>query len=112
LINCAPSTVSDTVSRFRDYGFDGLRDRRVNNGIDKVDDDYREALRLLLYSRPTDSGWERPTWTRELIALEIEQRGFPRVSVAAVGRALHDIGARRGNPKCLARPARRGISRR
>lgn len=99
LIHCAPSTVSDTVSRFRDCGFDGLRDRRVDNGIGKIDDDYREALRGLLYSRPTDSGWERPTWTRELIALEMAQRGFPRVSVAAVGRALHDIGARRGNPK-------------
>jgi len=99
LINCAPSTVSNTVSRLRGHGFDGLRDRRVDNGIDKVDDDYREALRLLLFSRPTDSGWERPTWTRELIALEMERRGFPRVSVAAVGRALRDIGARRGNPK-------------
>jgi transposase len=99
LIGCAPSTVSDTVSRFRAHGFDGLRDRRVDNGIDKVDDDYREALQVLLCSRPTDSGWERPTWTRELIALEMERRGLPRVSVAAVGRALRDIGARRGNPK-------------
>jgi len=99
VLNCAPSTVSETLSRFRDYGFDGLRDQRANNGIGKVDDDYREALRVLLMSRPTDSGWERPTWTRELIALEMERRGFPRVSVTAVGRALHDIGARRGNPK-------------
>jgi transposase len=101
LIHCAPSTVSDTVRRFCTYGLDGLRDRRVDNGIDKVDDDYREAMRVLLFCRPTDSGWERPTWTRELIALEMERRGFPRVSVAAVGRALRGIGARRGNPKPL-----------
>lgn len=99
LIGCAPSTVSDTKNRFCNYGLDGLRDRRTDNGADKIDDDYREALRMLLFSRPPDSGWERPTWTRELIALEMEQRGFPLVSVAAVGRALRDIGARRGNPK-------------
>lgn len=99
LISCAPSTVSDTVQRFCDQGFDGLRDRRVDNGADKVDDDYRATLRVLLFGRPPDSGWERPTWTRELIALEMERRGFPRVSVAAVGRALAAIRARRGNPK-------------
>lgn len=99
LIGCAASTVCDTASRFRTQGFEGLRDRRVDNGVDKIDDDYREALRVLLYSRPTDSGWERPTWTRELIALEMERRGFPRISVAAMGRALCQISARRGNPK-------------
>jgi transposase len=99
LLGCAASTVSDTKHRFLDGGLDGLRDHRVDNGADKIDDDYRQALRTLLYTRPTDHGWQRPTWTRELLALEMERRGFPLVSVTAVGRALHDIGARRGNPK-------------
>jgi Helix-turn-helix domain len=48
LLGCAASTVSETKSRFRTEGFDGLRDRRVDNGIDKVDADYLEALRVLL----------------------------------------------------------------
>jgi transposase len=99
LLSCAPSTVSDTKQRFLRGGFDGLRDRRVDNGVSKVDDDYREGLRTVLFTRPTDHGWQRPTWTRELVALEMQRRGFALVSVAVVGRALHDIGARRGNPK-------------
>lgn len=99
LLGCAPSTVSDTKRRFRDGGIEGLRDRRVDNGLDKIDDDYREALRMLVYTRPTDHGWQRPSWTRELFALEMARRDFPLVSVATVGRALHQIGARRGNPK-------------
>lgn len=110
ILSCAPSTVSDTVRRFVAGGVDELCDRRRGNGLDKVDNDYREALRQLLYSRPTDSGWERPTWTRELLALEMQRRGFPLASVAVVGRALRDIGARRGNPKPIVAcpwPARR-----
>lgn len=110
LIGCAPSTVSDTAGRFRVRGLEGLRDQRAGNGVGKIDDDYREALHVLLNARPTDSGWERPTWTRELIALEMERRGFPRLSVASISRALHDIGARRGNPKPIVLcpwPARR-----
>ena len=99
LLGCAPSTVSETTSRFRTHGFDGLRDGRIDNGIDKVDQDFLDALQVLLYSRPTDSGWERPTWTRELLALEMERRRFPPISVAAMGRALRRIRARRGNPK-------------
>jgi len=99
LVSCAASTVSDTINRFREHGFIGLRDRRVDNGIGKIDEDFLDALRTVLYSRPPDCGWERPTWTRELLALELQRRGFPFVSVAAMGRALHRISARRGNPK-------------
>jgi transposase len=79
--------------------FAGLTDRRTEGGIAKVDEDFLEALRQLLDSIPPDSGWQRPTWTRELLALEMKRRGFPKVSVATMGRALAAIGARRGNPK-------------
>jgi transposase len=99
LITCAPSTVSHTKRRFVEGGLPALRDGRAQNGVAKIDDVYRETLRTLLYTRPTDHGWERPTWTRELLALELQRRGFPRVSVCGVGRALRAIGARRGNPK-------------
>ena len=104
LLGCAPSTVSETTSRFRTHGFDGLRDGRIDNGIDKVDQDFLDALQVLLYSRPTDRGWERPTWTRELLALEMERRRFPLISVAAMGRALRRalIRSLRVIARCLA----------
>jgi transposase len=105
LLSCAPSTVSETTSRFRAEGFDGLRDRRADNGIDKVDQDFLDALRMLLYSRPTDWGWERPTWTRALLTLEMQRRQFPLISVAAMGRALRRSSARRAtrSRSCSAR---------
>jgi hypothetical protein len=81
LLGCAPSTVSETTSRFRMHGFEGLRAGRIDNGIEKVDQDFLDALHMLLYSRPIDSGWERPTWTRELLALEMERRRFPLISL-------------------------------
>lgn len=37
--------------------------------------------------------------TRELLCLEMEKRGFPRVAVCTMGRALCTIGARLSSPK-------------
>jgi transposase len=53
----------------------------------------------VLLGVPTEFGWQRPTWTRELLCLELERRGFPRVAVCTMGRALCAIGARLGSPK-------------
>jgi transposase len=91
--------VCDIVKRFAADGFEGLADRRGENTAGKVDEDFLEGLRRLLRSSPPDSDWQRPTWTRELLAREMKRRDFPLVSVATMGRALSAIGARRGNPK-------------
>lgn len=55
--------------------------------------------RGVLYGVPTEFGWERPTWTRELLALEMARRGFPKVAVCTLGRALSTIGARLKAPR-------------
>jgi transposase len=107
---CAVSTVCDIVRRFATEGLAGLADRRHEAAGGKVDADYLEGLRHLLKSSPPASGWQRPTWTRELLAREMKRRGFPLVSVSTMGRALTAIGARRGNPKPIVLcpwPARR-----
>jgi transposase len=98
-LGCAPSTVSDIVKRFAEAGFDGLADRRCGTPGDKLTDEFLDELRRVLKTTPLDSGWRRPTWTRELLALEMKRRGFARVSVSSMGRALSEIGARRGTPK-------------
>ena len=41
----------------------------------------------------------RPTWTRELLCLQMGRDGFAKVSVATMGRALSRLGARIGMPK-------------
>jgi transposase len=87
------------AQRFQSFGEEGLLDRRIDNGQPKVDERFLAELRRVLLSVPTEFGWQRPTWTRELLALELAQRGFPKVAVCTMGRALCAIGARLGAPK-------------
>jgi transposase len=99
LLDVAIAHVSRTQARFLQEGTGGLYDRRSNNGNLKVTVEFLIALEEVLSGVPLDFGWTRPTWTRELLSLEMEQRGFERVAVCTMGRALHQLGARLGTPK-------------
>lgn len=57
--------------RFVEAGETGLLGRHAFNGITKVDVRFREALEQVLYSVPTEFGWQRATWTRELFGREL-----------------------------------------
>lgn len=92
-LGCAVSTVVSAAHRYRQGRRLGLLDRRAENGEAKVDARFLALLARVLEGTPEDVGWCRPTWTRELLALEMERRGQPRVSVATMGRALAQLGA-------------------
>lgn len=96
---CAPATVVRVAGRYLLDGQDGLFDQRAGNGPTKADERFLAEVRRVLLSVPTELGWQRPTWTRELLTLELERRGFPRVAVCTMGRALCAVGARLGSPK-------------
>ena len=98
-LRCAPATVVGVAQRFQTLGEDGLLDQRAGNGPTKVDEKFLAELRRVLLSVPTEFGWQRPTWTRELLCLELKRRDFPKVAVCTMGRALCTIGARLGAPK-------------
>jgi transposase len=98
-LGAAVSTVAMAVRRYLESGIPGLYDRRKNNGAPKADEPFRCYVLALLHWTPLDYGWQRPTWTRELLCLEMERRGFPRVAPCTMGRVLATIGARRGRPK-------------
>jgi transposase len=85
--------------RFAESGEEGLLDRRAFNGVRKVDDHFKEELERVLLSVPTEFGWQRTTWTRELLGRELERRSLPRVAPCTMGRALCAIGARLRMPK-------------
>jgi len=99
ILEVAPAHVSRTQARFLREGTQGLYDRRSNNGNLKVTVEFLMALEEVLMGVPLDFGWSRPTWTRELLALEMERRRFDRVAACTMGRALHQLGARLGTPK-------------
>jgi len=99
LLGVAIAHVSRTQARFIAGGIEALYDRRRDNGNLKVTPEFIFALEAVLARSPPDFGWMRPTWTRELLCLELEREGFERIAVCTMGRALHQLGARLGTPK-------------
>jgi transposase len=98
-LDIAVSTVVSAAARFVADGIDGLYDRRRSNGKHKTDERFDRVLTRLLGRSPPDFGWQRPTWTRELLCQQMQLEGFPLVAVCTMGRALSRIGARLGSPK-------------
>jgi len=92
-LGCAPSTAIRVARRYVSDGIAGLTDKRAENGVPKLDADLLAAVAEILTRRPTDYGWERPTWTRELIALTLEELRVAEVSVTTVARALARLKA-------------------
>jgi transposase len=98
-LGCAISTALHWAHRFLAEGEAGLVDRRSENGPRKVDPDLLQAVAEMIQEAPTASGWQRSTWTRELMALELERRTGVRLGVTTVGRMLEQLGARWGAPR-------------
>ena len=97
-VGCSRSWVSRVVERFREEGMAGLTDRREDNGALKLDEWYLGQLYEVVEGRPSDYGYSRPTWTRELLVEVMAQRTGARVHLGTMSRALKEIGARRGRP--------------
>jgi hypothetical protein len=98
-LDLATSTVVRAADRFVTDGIQGLYDGRRTNGARKADGRFDRVLARVLARTPDAYGWERPTWTRELLCLHMKFEGFPQVAVCTMGRALSRIGARLGMPK-------------
>jgi len=98
-LELARSTVVRAADRYSSEGVDGLYDRRSDNGGAKVDVLFRRRVAQLLLETPEDFGWCRPSWTRELLGLQMKKEGFVAVAVCTMGRVLASIGARLGMPK-------------
>jgi transposase len=93
------STVYEVASRFREQGEAGLVDRREENGDTKLDEAYLAILYETVASSPLDHGWQRPTWTREMLMMTMKHKTGVEIHVSSMSRALAKIGARRGKPK-------------
>lgn len=95
----ARSTVVKAVARYAESGVEGLYDERRGNGRPKVDDAFLRRLVHVLSSTPERFGWRRPSWTRELLCLQLRRDGHHGVAACTMGRALARVGARLGMPK-------------
>lgn len=99
LLKVARAHVSRTARRFQQGGEAALQDRREENGSRKVDDTFLTKLHQLLIFPPTAHGWARSSWTRELLALELERQTGVRVSRSTVGFYLRVLRARWGRAR-------------
>lgn len=93
-LGCAPATAVRVARRYLEEGERGLEDRRADNGETMRDDDFLQAVAELLTRHPADYGWQRVTWTQELMSLTLADLGWDQPSTATVSRALKDLGAR------------------
>jgi transposase len=98
-LSVAVSTVVKVAKRYVEGGLHALFDQRRSNGTSKVDEAFENELRSVLLHSPDEFGWNRSTWTREVLCEELARRGFPRVAVCTMGRALRAVGARLGRAK-------------
>jgi transposase len=98
-LGCSTSTAIRAARRFLAEGEGGLLDKRRFNGEQKIDDDMLAALVTLLEGTPQDHGWERPTWTVELLALTLTELTRTELSETSVRRMLGSLGARWGMPR-------------
>jgi len=100
-LDLARSTVINAAARYLKFGAEGLYDRRRFNGKTKADARFRKRIEQVLARTPEHFGWNRPTWTRELLCLQMKREGWPEVAVCTMGRALAYIGARLGTPRAV-----------
>jgi len=98
-VGCVPSTAVRIVARFAREGEASLLDHRSENGTRKVDDDVRGRVREILAGRPSDHGFERPTWTLEILRAVIVEAVGVLLSIAHVWRLAKRLGARWGRPR-------------
>ncbi|MFT3767488.1 MAG: IS630 family transposase [Minicystis sp.] len=98
-LDVARSTVVKVAHRFAQEGIAGLYDKRRFNGGPKVGQGFLSRVVALLRRTADAFGWRRPTWTRELLCLQMTREGWPKVAACTMGRVLARIGARLGMPK-------------
>lgn len=104
-VQCAVSTVYRVVNRFRKGGYsrEALLDGRINNGQPVVHTMFVCRVKALVQASPEDFGYDRSTWTHELLVIVAEKETRIRVSVRSMCRILKLIRARRGKPKPIVR---------
>lgn len=107
-VGCVRATVYRTLYRFEDLGMDGLQDGRRCRPAQKATVEVRRQLVDYLDAAPTAFGWRRPTWTRELLSLQLEHDTGVTLCSAYISQVLREEKCRRGRPRPALRIPVRG----
>lgn len=98
-LGCARATVYRTFYRFEELGETGLADKRLAPAPRKVTLEVSQYLYSLLDHSPQELGWQRSSWTLELLSLQVHERMGVRLSLSHVRNTLLWLGCRRGRPR-------------
>jgi transposase len=99
ILQCSESHVYRVAHRFLGGGLEGLADRRAENGNLKVHEGYVAVVLEAVAGSPPQHGYQRSTWTQELLILAAHRRTQIKVSVTTMSRLLASLGVRHGRPK-------------
>src|SRR5262245_20169547 len=99
ILGCSRSHVYEVAGKFIARGVEGLEDGREGNGSPKVTPEYAIIVLAAVAGSPTDHGYERPTWTQELLVLVAQEQTGIQVSTTTMSRLLARCDARHGRPK-------------
>lgn len=98
-VDCARATVYRTVYRYEELGEASIADQRTRREAEKMTAELQARLLSYLDGVPQDYGWQRSTWTLELLALQINEEFGVVVSCSTIYRALCAQRCRRGWPR-------------
>jgi transposase len=98
-VDCVRATVYRTLSRFHQSGEAGLSDRRLQPEARKVTPELMNYLLSLLEVSPRSLGWQRSTWTLELMGLQVLEKTGIKLSQSHIRKLLLWLGCRRGRPR-------------
>lgn len=99
ILGCSRSQVYRVANRFVAEGLSGLVDRREDNGTLKADEEYAGFILIAVSESPAQYGYDRPTWTQELLVIVAEKYLGVHTSTTTMSRLLSRLGARHGRPK-------------
>jgi transposase len=99
MVGCVRATVYRTVYRFEALDEASLVDRRTTRGTEKVTTQMEEQLLSYLDAVPPDYGWQRSSWSLELLSRQLEDGCGVTLSCSTIYRVLVSQGCRRGRPR-------------
>jgi len=108
---CARATVYRTLYRFENLGEDALLDQRQLRSPSKVTAEIETRLVGYIDGSPQDFGWQRTTWTLELLAVQLTLDAGVRLSRSHVRNVLLANQVRRRRPRVGLRIPVRGRRR-
>jgi transposase len=111
ITGCARATVYRTLYRFEELGEDGVFDQRQRREPTKVSAQVERTLVGYIDSSPQDLGWQRTTWTLELLAVQLAQETRVKLSPSHVRNVLLANQVGRGRPRAGLRIPVRGRRR-